>query len=55
MSRACAMRASISALGCRRASIAVSVPSWRHGAAPEIGASATIGWDPDATVLVKTD
>lgn len=35
--------------------LAVSVPAWRHGAVPHIGAPATIGWDPDATVLVQSD
>jgi putative spermidine/putrescine transport system ATP-binding protein len=35
--------------------LAVNVPAWRHGAAPHIGAAATIGWDPDATVLVVSD
>jgi putative spermidine/putrescine transport system ATP-binding protein len=35
--------------------LAVNVPTWRHGAAPDIGGPAMIAWDPDATVLVQSD
>jgi putative spermidine/putrescine transport system ATP-binding protein len=35
--------------------LAVNVPAWRHGSEPDIGASLTVGWDPDATVLVQSD
>jgi putative spermidine/putrescine transport system ATP-binding protein len=34
---------------------AVTVPAWRHGPPPDIGSAATIGWSPDATVMVQDD
>ncbi len=35
--------------------LAVSVPAWRHGPAPEAGARVALGWDPDAAVVVAED
>jgi putative spermidine/putrescine transport system ATP-binding protein len=35
--------------------LSLSVPAWRHGPPPAIGASVALGWDPDATVLVEAD
>ena len=35
--------------------LAVTVPTWRHGAAPVIGSKITLGWDPDASIRVEED
>jgi putative spermidine/putrescine transport system ATP-binding protein len=35
--------------------LSLSVPAWRHGPPPAIGATVALGWDPDATVLVEAD
>jgi putative spermidine/putrescine transport system ATP-binding protein len=34
---------------------AVTVPTWRHGAPPAIGAAIKLGWDPDASIRVEDD
>jgi hypothetical protein len=35
--------------------IALTVPSWRHGAPPEVGETIRIGWDADASIPVEDD
>jgi putative spermidine/putrescine transport system ATP-binding protein len=35
--------------------VAVTVPTWRHGTPPAIGAAITLGWDPDASIQVEDD
>ena len=35
--------------------LAVTVPTWRHGAAPVIGSRITLSWDPDASIRVEQD
>ncbi|MEJ0070923.1 MAG: ABC transporter ATP-binding protein [Pseudomonadota bacterium] len=35
--------------------MALTVPAWRHGTPPEIGAAITIGWDADASIPVEDD
>jgi hypothetical protein len=34
--------------------MALTVPAWRLGTQPEIGAAITIGWDPDASIRPRT-
>ncbi len=35
--------------------LAVTVPTWRHGAPPVIGSKITLGWDADASIRVEQD
>jgi len=35
--------------------LAVTVPTWRHGAPPVVGGKIRLGWDPDASVRVEDD
>jgi len=35
--------------------LAVTVPSWRHGAPPEVGQKITVGWDADASIPIEDD
>jgi putative spermidine/putrescine transport system ATP-binding protein len=35
--------------------LAVTVPTWRHGAPPVVGGKIRLGWDPDASIRVKDD
>ncbi|MFO1085531.1 MAG: ABC transporter ATP-binding protein [Reyranellaceae bacterium] len=34
---------------------AVTVPTWRHGTPPAVGAAIRLGWDPDASIQVEDD
>jgi putative spermidine/putrescine transport system ATP-binding protein len=35
--------------------LSVTVPTWRHGAPPSVGAKITLGWDRDASIRVEDD
>jgi putative spermidine/putrescine transport system ATP-binding protein len=35
--------------------LAVTVPTWRHGAPPAAGEKIMLGWDPDASICVEDD
>ncbi len=35
--------------------LAVTVPTWRHGAPPVVGGKIRLGWDADASIRVKDD
>jgi putative spermidine/putrescine transport system ATP-binding protein len=35
--------------------LSVTVPTWRHGAPPSVGARVTLGWDRDASIRVQDD
>jgi putative spermidine/putrescine transport system ATP-binding protein len=35
--------------------LAVTIPTWRHGAPPVVGGKITLGWDPDASIRVEDD
>jgi putative spermidine/putrescine transport system ATP-binding protein len=35
--------------------LAVTVPTWRHGAPPLVGSKLRLGWDPDASIQVAND